>query len=160
MEVEPMSDLELKCYLIAENAHKGQVDKGGRPYILHPLLVSTKVQGEHNRCAALLHDVIEDTDLTEQDLLKMGVPADIVYTVAILTRAKDETYADYIQRVATDGAAVAIKLADLEQNMDLSRLKKITDKDRKRVKERYEPAYQYLKNIQAQKYMEARSGER
>lgn len=104
---------------IAREAHAGQLDKGGQPYIGHPEAVAEMLDGDVPRAAAWLHDVVEDTDWTLDDLRERGVSEEIVRVVDALTRRKgEETYAEYIERVATDDLARQVKVADLRHNSD------------------------------------------
>lgn len=111
-----------KAIIVATHAHKGQVDKSGQPYILHPLRVMLKVPSSL-RTVAVLHDVIEDTPLTKNDLSFVG--SDDLNTIMALTQGEDERYYDYIERLSEDPRAVIVKLADLEDNMLLERMKGI-----------------------------------
>ena len=117
---------------IASLAHAGQLDKGGEPYILHPLRVMMKLKDEKQRIVAVLHDVIEDTKVTIQDLLDQGLDCDLANIVLILTRRKDENYDEYINRICYDELAMRVKLADLNDNMDMSRIDILTKKDYQR----------------------------
>jgi len=118
---------------IASLAHAGQLDKGGEPYILHPLRVMMKLKDEKQRIVAVLHDVIEDTIITYQYLKDRGLNSELVNHVVTLTRFKNENYNEYINRISKDEFAIQVKLADLEDNMDMSRLKNPTVKDYDRV---------------------------
>ena len=118
---------------IASLVHEGQLDKGGEPYILHPLRVMMKLKDEKQRIVAVLHDIIEDTKATRQYLYDQGFDYELVDTIMILTRRKDENYDDYIDRISHNEFAIEVKLADLEDNMDLSRIKNPTVKDYDRV---------------------------
>ena len=138
------SILEL-AYEIAKKAHEGQFDKAGKPYIEHPIRVSNNVNGDLAKTVALLHDVVEDTDITFNDLIQMGIPDEALYILRLLTRPKELTYKKYIEVIGTDKIAIQIKLADLEDNMNLNRISNITDRDIQRVEKRYKPAYSYLK---------------
>lgn len=123
-------DLEAAIALAAE-AHRGQVDKAGRPYILHPLRVMQKLDSEPKRIAAVLHDVVEDCGVPLAKLaVCFGEP--IAVAVDALTRREGESYADFIERCGVNDIARAVKLADLCDNMDLSRLPEVTDRDRAR----------------------------
>lgn len=115
-------DLLSKAIAIAAQAHAGQVDKAGAPYILHPLRVMLLLNDYEERVAAVLHDVIEDTDLIPADLLAAGIPAEIVTALDHLTRRRGETYEDFIVRAARNPIARRVKMADLSDNMDLRRL--------------------------------------
>jgi (p)ppGpp synthase/HD superfamily hydrolase len=118
---------------IASLAHEGQLDKGGEPYILHPLRVMMKLKDTKQRIVAVLHDVIEDTHWTYVDLKVEGLDLELVSMVLILTRNKNESYDEYINRISKDSFAIKIKLADLEDNMDMSRINNPTGKDYDRV---------------------------
>lgn len=106
---------------IAVEAHMGQRDKNGMPYILHPLAVASKVDGLELKTIAILHDTIEDTYVTADFLLERGIPKDIVEVVELLTKPKDEDYESYLRRVKENPKAKAVKLADLAHNTDPSR---------------------------------------
>jgi len=131
---------------IASLAHAGQLDKGGEPYILHPLRVMMKLKDRKHRIVAVLHDIIEDTDITDQDLLDYGLGHELVNHVLTLTRRKDENYDEYINRICYDELAMRVKLADLEDNMDLLRIENPTQKDYQRVA-KYRITKEILLNI-------------
>lgn len=137
-----MSTLE-KAIRIASQAHLGQKDKAGAPYIMHPLRVMLKMGTEAEMIAAVLHDLIEDTPWTLQRLRRNGFSTDVLDAIDHLTRRTGETYGQFIVRVKGNPLAVKIKLADLEDNMDTSRLKKITARDRARL-EKYRRARKQL----------------
>ncbi len=105
-----------KALQIAAKAHEGQKDKEGQPYILHPLRVMAAVEGEAARIAAILHDVVEDSEVIEDDLRQAGFGESVVAAVRCLTHVKDEPYADYVIRCKANGVARRVKLADLEDN--------------------------------------------
>lgn len=129
-----MSTIE-KAIEIAARAHAGQVDKAGAPYIFHPLRLMLAVNGEHERMAAVLHDVVEDTLLTFDDLAREGFPAEVVDAVRALTKHEGESRVDAAHRAAANPLARAVKLADVGDNMDLSRIASPTDKDYARLRE-------------------------
>ena len=135
--------LYQQALAIAKDAHKGQVDKAGVDYIQHPLFVASLVEGELAKTVALLHDVVEDSDWTLEDLRKEGLPEEVVQAVGIITKKRNENYEEYILRVKQNPLARQVKLADLQHNSDLSRLANVTDRDRKRV-EKYQQAIAYL----------------
>ena len=118
---------------IASLAHQGQLDKGGEPYILHPLRVMMKLKDEKQRIVAVLHDVIEDTKVTDMNLIIQGLEIDLINVILTLTRNKNESYDEYINRISNDEFAIQVKLADLEDNMDISRIKNPIGKDYERV---------------------------
>lgn len=125
-----MSDIELAIE-IALKGHAGQEDKAGMPYILHPLAVANKVKSVDEKIVAILHDVLEDTDITE-DTLRERFGGEIVDAIVALTRKRRESYKKFVMRVSENKLATAVKIADMEHNMDLSRLPKITEADRDR----------------------------
>ncbi|PTQ83834.1 HD domain-containing protein [Trichococcus patagoniensis] len=137
--------LEELAFEIAKEAHAGQKDKAGLDYILHPLQVAAMVATDEEKAVALLHDIIEDTDVTASVLLAKGLPVAVVEAVEALTKKHDQDYADYLAGVKMNGLATSVKLADLKHNSDLSRLVKITQKDRERA-EKYRKAITYLSN--------------
>ena len=139
-----MSIVENALRLVA--IHQGkQVDKGGNPYILHLIKVALQLDTEQQRCAALLHDIIEDTDCNYVDLVNAGIPMEVIEIVKIVTRKKDESYMDFIKRIknSNNDDAKKIKLLDIIDNMDLTRLDEITHDDLKRC-EKYRKAFKVL----------------
>ena len=131
---EQISDQQAAVYekalTLAHKAHAGQKDKGGQDYISHPVTVSSFTEGPFvSVVAALLHDVVEDTPYTLDDLRKMGFPEEIVNCVDSLTRREDEKRSEYLARVARNTDAIYVKLADLRHNSDLSRIPNVTQKD-------------------------------
>lgn len=129
-----MSTLE-RAIAIAAQAHAGQVDKGGQPYILHPLRVMLRVAGERERIAAVLHDVVEDSSVTLADLSAEGFDQDILDALQALTKLPGESRIDAAHRAAAHPIARTVKLADNAENSDLSRIAEPTDKDRARLAE-------------------------
>jgi len=136
-----MTDIAL-AYEIAVRAHKGQVDKAGKPYIMHPMAVAEMVDGRYEKIVALLHDVPEDTPVDVEALRKLFDDT-VADALDCLNHRKDEDYMDYIHRVKENKLATKIKLADIEHNMDLSRLEVVDEKALKRV-EKYKRAKEYL----------------
>ncbi|BDS56844.1 GTP pyrophosphokinase [Streptococcus pneumoniae] len=128
---------------IAKKAHAGQVDKAGVDYIQHPLYVASQVNTEQEKAVALLHDVIEDSDITAADLFASGLSNEVVIAVQILTKKKGQSYQEYLGKVKSNNLARVVKLADLKHNSDLSRLKSVTNTDYERVK-KYKNAIYYL----------------
>ena len=131
---------------IASLAHEGQLDKGGEPYILHPLRVMMHLKDEKQRIVAVLHDIVEDTNLTLQDLIFKGLDCDLANVLQTLTRRKDDSYDEYLNRICFNEFAIKVKLADLEDNMDMSRIKSPTGKDYERLA-KYGIAREILTNI-------------
>jgi len=128
---------------LAAHAHKGQKDKAGQPYIFHPLRLMLAVNGEPERMTALFHDIVEDTDVTLADLESEGYPPAVVEAVALLTHAPEDEYMSYVQRIAANPLARAVKLADLNDNMNLARIAEPTEKDYARI-EKYRKALELL----------------
>lgn len=135
-----------RMLVIVTNAHAGQFDKGGNPYILHPLKVMhyLKSTDEELMCMALGHDVIEDTSVTYADLKAAGMTARIINGIKALTKMPGETYDDYKARVFDSKDAMLVKMADLRHNTDIRRLKGITEKDIARMT-KYHTFYMELK---------------
>ncbi|WP_054738816.1 HD domain-containing protein [Cellulosilyticum ruminicola] len=130
-----MDQLRMALELAYEK-HKDQVDKSGKPYFLHPIYVAYNehIKGKA-KIVAILHDIIEDTDVTEEMLLEMGFDKDIVEAIVLLTRDKAVDYFSYVRQIRDSNNPYAywVKLSDLENNMDLSRLEYVKDEDIKRV---------------------------
>jgi hypothetical protein len=118
----------IKAFFIALNAHRGQKDKAGRCYIFHPINVALGVKGIRAKTVALLHDVVEDSDITTKELTKY-FDDDIVLAVDCITKKRGQKYQDYLEVVKNNELARKVKIADLTHNIDLSRLKSITKKD-------------------------------
>lgn len=133
-----------KAIEIAAKAHDNQTDKAGKPYIFHPLRVMLSVKGETEQCTAVLHDVLEDTDIIEEYLLSEGFSLEIIDALRLLTRKEDDDYMEYIERLKSNKIAKAVKLADLADNMDISRIESPTEADYLRI-EKYKKAYRLLK---------------
>lgn len=131
------------AYKIAFKAHAGQYDKAGQPYIQHPAYVASQMKSDDERMVALLHDVIEDTPLTLDDLRQKGFSDEVVNAVYAITKVRGEDYADYLNRVRGNRLACSVKIADLLHNSDLSRLSEIKQMDYERV-EKYKHALAYL----------------
>src|SRR5690606_1606419 len=118
---------------LALEAQRGQVDRAGEPYILHPLRVMAGLKTDTERIIAVLHDVVEDRDLTLDDLRALGYDETIVGAIDSLSRREGETYEAFIQRVRQNPLAVTVKLADLADNMDLRRNRLLQDTDLERL---------------------------
>lgn len=129
-----------KAIETAAKAHDGQADKAGQPYIYHPLRVMLYAEGAENvKCAAALHDVMEDSDITEKALREMGFSEDIITALRLLTRREGQDYFEYVKNLKSNPIAKAVKLADLKDNMDMSRIKEPTERDLMRL-EKYKKA--------------------
>ena len=132
---------------LAYQAHRGQTDKAGLPYICHPLHVAEHMPDELSTIVAVLHDVLEDTPMTAESLLQAGIPARAVNSICHLTRKPEVPYLEYIRNLRSDPIAVRVKLADLAHNSDLSRLSTVTQADLAR-REKYQTAIQILKTTE------------
>ncbi len=137
-----MSTLE-RAIAIAAEAHAGQRDKAGQPYILHCLRVMLRVDTPEERIAAVLHDLLEDTDWRREDLLREDFAPAAVDAIVGLTRRDGESYQAFVERAGSNPIARRVKLADLEDNMDLSRIRDPTEKDHARIR-KYREAYRRL----------------
>lgn len=134
-----------KAIMVAAEMHEGQFDKGGQPYILHPLRLLLKAQDDESRIVAVLHDVIEDSCYTFLDLKLDEFSKEVINAIDCLTHREGESYEDYIQRIKLNQLATKVKLLDLEDNSDLSRIPNYTEKDIKRA-EKYQKAYKDLES--------------
>lgn len=127
-----------RALFLASKYHMRQTDRAGKPYITHPIKVAEKQTTEAAKCVALLHDILEDTDI-DVSILEQNFSEEVVAAVKLLTHDKDVDYFDYVRAIKSDPLARSVKLADLEHNSDLSRLKTVTDKDLQRL-EKYKMA--------------------
>jgi len=139
-------NLLKKAISLAQKYHKGQFDKGGLPYIEHPLRVMNGVESIDEKVVAVLHDVLEDCDVSKEELIEEGIPDYLVNKLEILCREKNEKYFDYIDRIKADPITINVKLSDLKDNMNLERLKEVTWKDLKRL-EKYKKAKEILEAL-------------
>ena len=138
------TDKTKKAMKLCYEAHKDQVDKTGVPYVFHPFHVAEQMTSEASTIVALLHDVVEDTDYTLDDIANQGFGKEIVEAVALMTHEDDVPYLDYVARLKDNPIAREVKLADLAHNSDLSRLGEIDEETRQRL-EKYEKAKALLK---------------
>jgi (p)ppGpp synthase/HD superfamily hydrolase len=132
-----------RAILIATKAHEGQVDKGGAPYILHPLRVMLNLHTLEEQIVGVLHDVLEDTSITIDYLRIIGFSETILIALQSITKHPKENYEDFIIRVAANKIGRQVKLADLQDNSDISRIPFPTEKDFKRI-EKYRKAIEFL----------------
>lgn len=114
------TDLTNKAMKLAYAAHHGQLDYNGIPYIFHPIHLAEQMEDEVSCCAALLHDVVEDTSVTMEDLAR-EFPEEVIRVLKLLTHEKDTDYFDYVRAIKADPVAVKVKLADLAHNSDQTR---------------------------------------
>ncbi len=138
-----MYEYDIALHL-AEQAHDGQVDKAGRPYIEHPRRVSARFVDPTYKCVALLHDVLEDSKMTPDDLRAAGTSEEVVEAVVALTYLKNESRDHYYARVKKNALALAVKLADIEDNTDPERLAALDDVVRSRLERKYAEAKRKL----------------
>lgn len=137
--------LTKKALKICFEAHKDQTDRTGLPYVFHPFHLAEQMTDEASTVAALLHDVVEDTDITFEDLKRKGFDDSIIDILRLLTHSPETPYMDYVRAIKSNPTAVKVKLADLKHNSDLSRLDTVTDRDLERHK-KYKEALELLSN--------------
>lgn len=138
-------DIAQKAWEIAQRAHYGQTDKAGVPYISHPERVAERFNDPLHRATALLHDVLEDTEVTATGLRVDGIPESVIAAVEALTHHPGEPRADYYRRINSAGPmAVAVKLADVDDNSDWSRLRMLDLATRERLATKYADARRHL----------------
>ena len=137
-----MSDLE-RAISIAVKAHEGQLDKAGCPYILHPLRLMFKFKTPDEMVVAVLHDVVEDSSVTLGFLKDSGFSSVVVDAIESLTKVAGEPYEDFLLRVSSNEMARKVKIEDIKDNLDLSRLGALSDEDLVRIK-KYHKALVYL----------------
>ena len=125
--------LTKKAMQICFEAHKDQVDKSDLPYIHHPLHLAEQMTDEVTTIVALLHDVLEDSSITMDQLAEEGFPAEALEAIALMTHGDDVDYMDYVKKIKQNPIAKAVKLADLAHNSDTTRLDVVTAKDLERV---------------------------
>ena len=142
-----MPNLE-RAIAIAVEAHAGQKDRSGASYILHPLRVMARVSTDDEKIVAILYDVVEDTDWTFDDLRKEGFSEEIITALDGVTKREGEPYEDFVKRSATNQLACRVKIADLEDNMDLRRNETLSPKDLERFN-KYLRAWRFLNSPKA-----------
>lgn len=137
----PLTKTAMKlCFM----AHKDQTDKSGLPYVFHPFHLAEQMDSEETTAAALLHDVVEDSPYTLEDLRAYGIPETVLEALVLLTHSPEVPYLDYVRRITENTIARAVKLADLRHNSDLTRLDVVDQKALDRV-EKYKAATELLK---------------
>ena len=149
--------LTKKALKISFDAHKNQVDKSGMPYVYHPFHLAEQMNDELSTCVALLHDVVEDTDITLDDLKSKGFPDAAIEALSLMTHNDDVPYLDYVRAMKDNPIARKVKLADLAHNSDLTRLDKVDDKAIERVN-KYKQAILILKRAERQSKIKKVSG--
>ncbi len=136
----PMTKKALKlCF----DSHKEQLDKSGMPYVFHPFHLAEQMTDENTTVVALLHDVVEDTDYTFEDLAQMGFSAEIIEALRLMTHDDETPYMEYVARLKHNPIARAVKLADLAHNSDLTRFETVDERALKRA-EKYAAAIRLL----------------
>ncbi|MGG1550284.1 GTP pyrophosphokinase [Paenibacillus ferrarius] len=136
--------LLTKAILLAAKAHDGQEDKGGQPYILHPIRLASRAKSEEDAIVAVLHDVVEDSNITLFDLQKEGFSPSVIDALDCLTRRADESYEAFIQRIKLNPLATRVKMLDLEDNSDVNRIPNPTKQDYERI-DKYKKAIAVLR---------------
>lgn len=145
-EISESRALYLLALNIATKAHKNQVDIGGAPYINHPLKVAENVDELDEKIVAFLHDVVEDTDMTLEQLKEAGFSSEILDAVDAMTKRDNEEYDQYLDRLTKSKIAIKVKIADMTHNSDISRIPNPTDKDLDRVS-KYKEKIEKLKAL-------------
>ena len=139
------TDLTKKALRLCFLAHKEQVDKTGLPYVFHPFHLAEQMDDEISTVCALLHDVVEDTDTTLDDLREMGFSEDVIEVLSLLTHEDGVPYMDYVEKISEHPTATKVKIADLLHNSDLSRLDSVDEYALKR-QEKYIKALEFLRH--------------
>lgn len=136
-----------KAEMIVNEVFKNTYDKGGNPYIDHLYYVSNHLDTEEEKVTGLLHDILEDTEITIEDLEEIGISQIVLEALLLVTKIEGETYSDFIDRIINSGNIIAlkVKIRDMENNMDISRIKNRTEQDINRIEEKYKPQYSKLK---------------
>lgn len=137
------TNLTKKALKLCFEAHKNQVDKSGMPYVFHPFHLAEQMETEETTIVALLHDVIEDTNYTIDDIRKMGFPEIVIDALVLMTHDDSVPYMEYVKQIKKNSIAKAVKLADLKHNSDLSRLDVVDEKAVARA-EKYRQAIELL----------------
>lgn len=137
------TDLTKKALKLCFEAHKEQVDKTGMPYVFHPFHLAEQMTDELTTVCALLHDVVEDSEYTFEDLQGMGFPEETLSALRLLTHDKNVPYMDYVKTIANNPIARAVKIADLRHNSDLTRMDRVDERAIERT-EKYKNALAFL----------------
>ena len=158
LELEELKtrDTYSRAEIIAKRLFEGKVDKGGHPYLEHLYYVSNNLKDSDMKVVGILHDLLEDTIITENDLKDMGFSQKIIKAISIITKSDSEPYNEYINKILKSNNVIAInvKAIDMRHNLDISRIKNPTEKDLERIEKRYKPNYEkimdYLKEKENQ----------
>lgn len=139
------TNMTKRALKLSFEAHREQIDKSDMPYVFHPFHLAEQMTDEDTTVVALLHDVVEDTDYTLEDLRQMGFSEKVLEAIALMTHAPDVPYMEYVARLKVNPIARAVKLADLRHNSDMSRFDVITPYDLVRA-EKYRKAIELLES--------------
>lgn len=137
------TDMTKKALCLSFHAHKNQVDKSGTPYVYHPYHLAEQMNTEETTIVALLHDVVEDTEYTLDDIADLGFSSDVITAIALITHNKSVPYMDYIAKIKENPIAKTVKLADLRHNSDTNRLNQVDKKAIARII-KYKEAIKFL----------------
>lgn len=137
------TDMTMLAMKLAYKAHAGQVDKSGVPYVFHPFHLAEQMKTEETVIVALLHDVVEDTDITLEDIRGMGFSDTVMDALKLLTHDPSVPYMDYVRKLSRNPVAALVKRADLTHNSDLTRMRVVTERDLERI-EKYRRAMELL----------------
>lgn len=137
------TDLTKKAMKLSFEAHKDQLDKSGIPYVYHPFHLAEQMNTEETVVVALLHDVVEDTEYTIQDMIEMGFPQSVTDALTLMTHSKNVPYLEYVVKLKENPIAREVKIADLRHNSDVSRLDTVDEKAIARI-EKYKMAIAIL----------------
>lgn len=146
-------DTYSRAEIIAKKLFEGKVDKGGHPYLEHLYYVSNNLKDSDMKVVGILHDLLEDTIITEEDLKDMGFSEKIIKAISIITKSDSEPYNEYIDKILKSNNVIAInvKAIDMRHNLDISRIKNPTEKDLERIVKRYKPNYERIMNYLKEK---------
>ena len=140
------TDMTKKAIKLMFEKHKDQYDKSGLPYVFHPFHVAEQMEDEDATIVALLHDIVEDTDTTFEDLKEMGFSDTVIDALRLMTHDKNVDYFDYVEKIGKNPIARKAKIKDLEHNMDTTRLDIVDETAKKRLV-KYKKCHDYLINI-------------
>ena len=140
------TSMTKKALKLCFDAHRDQTDKSGMPYVFHPFHLAEQMPDEATTVVALLHDVVEDTEYTLEDLAKMGFSSDVIEAISLMTHSPNVPYMEYVAEIKANKIARIVKLADLRHNSDASRLDCVTPYDEERA-EKYKKAIELLEDI-------------
>lgn len=140
------TEMTKKAMRLMFEKHKDQYDKSGIPYVFHPFHVAEQMDDENTTIVALLHDIVEDTDTTFEDLKELGFSDEVIDALRLMTHDKNIDYYEYVENISKNPIARKVKIKDLEHNMDTTRLEVVEDKDIKRL-QKYKKCHNFLTGI-------------